>query len=64
VADVQLSAALVLDRLGHLELRLKQAGAVVDAGGIRLSILEVLRMVEEAKPKSAPAEISPLMLHL
>ena len=65
LADVKLSSALVLYRLGHLELRYKHAGAFNDVGGIRLSILEVMMMVEEARPKPpASAEISPMALHL
>lgn len=50
-----LSADLVLSRLGHLELRQKQAGDVLHAEGIRLAIVEIMRMVAESKPKLAGA---------
>jgi hypothetical protein len=65
-ADVQLSAAQVLDRLGHLELRYKQAGAVNEAGGIRLAIVEVMRLAEEARKAGRPpsTDVSALSAHL
>ena len=64
MTGVLLSADLVLDRLGHLELRYKQAGAINEAGCIRLAILEVIRLAEEAKPKPPSQEIPPTLAHL
>jgi len=61
MSDVQLSSELVLERLGRLELRYKRAGAISEAGGIRLAIVEVMRIAGEAKPKPGNAEVSPLV---
>ena len=61
---VMLRADLILDRLGHLELRYKQAGDFSGSGGIRLAIVEVLRLVEESKPRSPGADIPATSMHL
>lgn len=45
--DKQLSIVLVLDRLGHEELKLKQLGLVNHAAGVRTAIVAVLKLISE-----------------
>ena len=59
---VALASEQLLDRLGHLELRQKQCGDIVHAEGIRLAIVEVMKLVNEANPK--PIDLSPLTVRL
>jgi hypothetical protein len=41
-----LSVAAILDRLGHEELMLKQLGAFGPAEGVRISIVQILRLAD------------------
>ena len=54
MADNQLSARIVLDRLGHEELALKRLGLVNQAAGIRTAIVAILKLIHEG-PQEAPA---------
>lgn len=54
MADVLLSSTLVLDRLGHEELALKQLGLVNHAAGVRAAIVALLKLVAEQASKTQP----------
>jgi hypothetical protein len=46
-----LPVSLILDRLGHEELMLKNLGAYEQARGIRAAIVQILKLADEPKPE-------------
>lgn len=51
-----LSSEVVLDRLGHEELKLKQMGLVNHAAGMRTAIVAILRLIHEGPQPQAPLD--------
>jgi hypothetical protein len=58
VKDFQISTALVLERLGREELRLKQQGLAAHAQGARALIVAFLKLVDEGQPIPDPIDPS------
>lgn len=54
--DVQISAAELLDNLGHIELGQKHLGLVNHGYGVRLAIVEVMRLAAEARKRKTACE--------
>lgn len=42
----------ILDRMGHIELELKQQGLVNHANGARLQIVAVMKLTAESEPET------------
>jgi hypothetical protein len=49
MTDLPVSSDLLMDRLGHEELRLKQLGLVNHAAGVRAAIVQVIKLIHETK---------------
>lgn len=53
--ETMLSSVVILDRLGHEELQLKQLGMVHQAAGVRTAIVAVLKLLSEHHDDDPPS---------